>query len=111
MKQRAAVCWLAALGMVCLLASGCATALAPSNLPALVSVTSTPIAVGPDQDAGPLARGEASAANILGLVSFGNASIRAAAGDGGITKIKTVDAHTTNVLGIWAIYTTVVTGH
>lgn len=54
--------------------------------------------------------GEASASSILGIIATGDASVAAAAKNGGITKIKTVDVKTSNILGIYATYTVVVTG-
>ena len=55
-------------------------------------------------------RGEACASSILGLVTTGDASIRAAADAGGITQIAAVDSTITNILGIYAKYCTVVSG-
>jgi len=111
MKRAAVVFMLAGFAVACLMASGCAFAYGPSGLPAVISVTTTPVAAGPDQEPGTPRTGQATAINVLGLISFGNASIRAAANDGGITKIKSVDAHTTNILGIYASYTTEVAGN
>lgn len=55
-------------------------------------------------------RGEACASSILGLVTTGDASIRAAADAGGITQIAAVDSTITNILGLYAKYCTVVSG-
>ena len=55
-------------------------------------------------------KGEACATSILGLVTTGDASIRAAADAGGITKIASVDANFTNILGIYSKYCTTVSG-
>ena len=54
--------------------------------------------------------GTASATGILGLVATGDASIQTAAHAGGIKKISHVDKHTTNILGIFTKFTTVVYG-
>ncbi|MFO7155537.1 MAG: TRL-like family protein [Pseudomonadota bacterium] len=54
--------------------------------------------------------GEACASSILGAVAQGDASIRAAAEKGGITKIAYVDSRSTNVFGIYAKYCTIVWG-
>lgn len=55
--------------------------------------------------------GRASSHFILGLVAFGDSSVKGAAYKGGITKIKTVDHEYISVLGIiYGQYTTVVTG-
>jgi hypothetical protein len=54
--------------------------------------------------------GEASAKSILGIIATGDASIDAAAKNGGITKIHHVDVKASSVLGIFATYTVVVYG-
>jgi hypothetical protein len=55
-------------------------------------------------------KGEACATSILGLVTTGDASIRAAADAGGIKMISAVDSSYKNILGIVATYCTVVSG-
>lgn len=55
-------------------------------------------------------KGEACATSILGLVTTGDASIRAAADAGGIKQISAVDGSIKNILGIVATYCTVVSG-
>ena len=55
-------------------------------------------------------RGEATAVSILGLVAVGDAGISAAAENGGITKVATVDQEGMHVLGFYAQSTTIVTG-
>ncbi len=55
-------------------------------------------------------RGTAQATSILGLVATGDASIEAAAKNGGISRIHTADHKTMNLLGLYATYTTIVTG-
>src|SRR5690606_5032457 len=62
-----------------------------------------------DQQSAPK-RGEACASSSLGAVAQGDASIRAAAEKGGITKIAYVDSRSTNVFGIYAKYCTIVWG-
>ncbi len=54
--------------------------------------------------------GEAKMVNYLGVYAAGDASIAAAAKNGGITKIKTVDYKFSNILGIIMTTTTIVTG-
>ena len=54
--------------------------------------------------------GESSCVSILGLVSVGDASVERAARSSGITKIKTVDHHFLQVLGLYSQYKTIVTG-
>lgn len=55
-------------------------------------------------------KGEACASSILGVVTTGDAGIRAAADAGNITEISAVDTSFTNILGIYAKYCTVVSG-
>jgi hypothetical protein len=60
--------------------------------------------------AGELKRGTASAEGYLGLVAQGDASIQAAAEDGGITNIHHVDFNTRSILGLYVEHTTIVYG-
>jgi hypothetical protein len=55
-------------------------------------------------------KGEACAVSILGIITTGDASIRAAADAGGVKEMSAIDAKITNILGIWAKYCTVVSG-
>lgn len=55
--------------------------------------------------------GTATVTSILGLITTGDASIEAAARNGGITHISHVDYHTTQVLGIYSTYTVYVYGY
>ena len=60
---------------------------------------------------GELKRGTASAKGYLGLVAQGDASIQAAAEDGGITNIHHVDFNTRSILsGLYVEHTTIVYG-
>jgi hypothetical protein len=54
--------------------------------------------------------GESSTQNVLGVVSWGDASTRAAAQAGGITTIRSADYEFYTVLGIYSKYTTIVHG-
>jgi hypothetical protein len=54
--------------------------------------------------------GQATMTNYVGLVATGDASITAAAQNGGIKKVKTVDYHYDSILGIINKTTTIVTG-
>jgi hypothetical protein len=54
--------------------------------------------------------GVAKATSILGLVATGDASIKAAAANGGIKNVKYVDYDAKNILGIYGEYTTTVYG-
>ena len=55
-------------------------------------------------------RGEASTTTIFGLVSFGDAGIKAAADEGGLTTIESMDYAYLNILGIYQKFTTIVYG-
>ena len=55
-------------------------------------------------------KGEACATSILGVVTTGDASIRAAADAGGIKEISAIDSSFKNILGVYATYCTVVSG-
>jgi hypothetical protein len=54
--------------------------------------------------------GTACAQSILGLIAIDDASIKEAARNGGITKIDSVDHHSTNILGIIGKFCTIVRG-
>jgi len=54
--------------------------------------------------------GRACAQSILMLVAQGDASIAAAAKDGGIKKIDTIDHYSRSILGIVADFCTIVRG-
>ena len=54
--------------------------------------------------------GEACAMSILGIVTTGDATIRAAADAGGVRDISAVDSSILNVLGIYAKHCTLVSG-
>ena len=54
--------------------------------------------------------GTAEATSILGLVATGDCSIKTAAKNGNITKIKFVDYEVENILGVYGRYKTIVYG-
>jgi hypothetical protein len=56
------------------------------------------------------ARGEACASSILGLIANGDASIDTAKKNGMVMQVTTVDHRTTNILGFYAKYCTIVYG-
>ncbi len=64
----------------------------------------------PTTTAAPLKVGSATATSILGIVATGDASIEAAARNGGITRIHHVDHHTKNIVLLYSEFTTVVYG-
>jgi hypothetical protein len=75
---------------------------------AIFCSASGPMAVTPN--AGGSKEGRSKAVGMLGMVSWGDASVAAACREQGITKIRTVDVEEFNILGIYYSYTTVVTG-
>jgi hypothetical protein len=71
------------------------------------------IATGESSDParGATKEGKACADSILGLVARGDASVRAAKVNGGITEVTTVDHSARNFLNIVAQWCTLVRGH
>jgi hypothetical protein len=67
---------------------------------------------GPVGATGNAAGSKMGEASSMGIICFatGDSSIKAAAANGGITKISHVDYHTTSVLGLWAKTTVMVYG-
>jgi hypothetical protein len=55
-------------------------------------------------------KGEASYTSILGIIATGDASLKAAMENGGITKVHHVDQQVTNILGVLATYKVIVYG-
>lgn len=86
--------------------SGCAT---PYPYGAFYTEIKSPIAAG-EGNLSYSKVGTAKSTSILGLVATGDASIKAAAQNGGITRIKYVDYDAKNILGIYGEYTTTVYG-
>ena len=56
-------------------------------------------------------QGKACAESILGLVARGDASVRAAKENGGITEVTVIDHSARNFLGIVGEWCTIVRGH
>jgi hypothetical protein len=92
--------------------SGCVGFEAPVIPPtgALYSNVQAPIDVDADATQLGTKRGEAVSKTVLGLFSWGDASVRTAATNGGLTTIRHVDYEFFNVLGVYATFTTVVHG-
>lgn len=98
--------------MICLaslILSGCGAYVTAPLTGLLHTNVQGPIAA-TGKSGGVLRSGSASATSILGLVATGDASIRAAARNGGITEIHWVDYHSESTLGIVATYTVTVYG-
>ncbi|HEY7647432.1 MAG TPA: TRL-like family protein [Methylomirabilota bacterium] len=95
------------LSLVCAAAmTGCAISHGPVTA-ALVFDMKGPVATG--AASGTAKTGRAEAWGIL-VYGAGDASIAAAMKNGGITKVHHVDNETTNILGIYAKYVTIVYG-
>jgi hypothetical protein len=88
------------------LLAGCAT---PYPMGMIYTEVKSPVATG-DGGITYSKVGVAKATSILGLVATGDASIKAAAANGGIKNIKYVDYDSKNILGIYGEYTTTVYG-
>jgi TRL-like protein family len=66
----------------------------------------------PSSPTSPAAKeGKACAESILGLLARGDASVRAAKADGGITEVSSIDHSARNLLGIVGEWCTIVRGH
>ncbi|MCK4899054.1 MAG: hypothetical protein KAS38_09765, partial [Anaerolineales bacterium] len=55
-------------------------------------------------------KGEAGSVCILGLLAFGDCSVKTAAKDGNLKRVDHIGYEYTNVLGLVSFYTTVVYG-
>ncbi len=55
-------------------------------------------------------KGEATSVGILGLLTFGDASVKAAAKDGNLKRVDHIGCRFTNVLCLVTFYTTIVYG-
>jgi hypothetical protein len=88
------------------LMTGCALANGPVFAPVTFNMKG-PVSTGPATTSPKTGRADA-----FGIVMFatGDASISAAASNGGITRIHHVDFETMSILGIYAKYTTIVYG-
>ena len=96
---------LLALVLVVMFLSGCAT---PLPWGQLYTEIGFPSAVGDGGNGNKV--GTAKSTSILGLVATGDASIKAAMANGGISRVKYVDYHAKNILGLYGEYTTTVYG-
>ncbi|PSQ97305.1 MAG: hypothetical protein BRD55_03205 [Bacteroidetes bacterium SW_9_63_38] len=88
--------------------TGCAQVQTPAAA-GLYTDTKGPVAVG-DNNVQSAKTGKASATSILGIIAQGDASIKKAAEQGGISKIHHVDYQSKSYLGLYGKYTVVVYG-
>ena len=105
MKQMRTACLVAALAVLGIAASGCLGVASPA-MGAIWMDVKGPIDAG---DSVGSKMGTACANSIAGLFATGDASIAAAASNGGITKIASVDHHSTNKV-IFGQFCTIVRG-
>jgi len=96
--------WIGLL-LVVLFLSGCAT---PFPMGGIYTEVAFPVAA--SEGARGSKVGTAKATSILALVATGDASLKTAMANGGITKVKHVDYSVKNILGIYGEYTTTVYG-
>jgi len=88
------------------LLSGCAIAHGPVIAPVTLDMKG-PVSAGPAVSSPRVGRSEAWGILVFGT---GDASISAAMANGGIKRIHHVENETTNILGIYAKYVTIVHG-
>jgi len=93
------------LFLVALFLSGCAT---PYPCGWLYTEVAFPVAAGEGARGSKV--GTAKSTSILGIVATGDASLKAAMQNGGITRVQHVDYNAKNILGIYGEYTTTVYG-
>jgi hypothetical protein len=91
-----------------LLLSGCATAATPVGNGWVYTHVHGPVDAGQAASSGKM--GRACAANYLGVVAMGDASIESAKQHGGISNVASVDHDTFTVAGVYARFCTVVRG-
>jgi hypothetical protein len=94
-----------------LLATTACTLVAPVvPPPALVQNFQAPLDVDNDQTKLGSKRGTSSTHNVLGVVSWGDGSTRAAAQNGTISTIRSADYEFVSYFGVYSKYTTIVHG-
>ncbi len=103
MLKSITICLISLSGLV--FATGCATYL---PLGVVYTEVDLPVAATANQR-GPK-KGTSTCKSVLTLLAFGDASIEAAAKNGGITNITHVDWSAENILGIYGVYTVTVYG-
>jgi hypothetical protein len=103
--MRLALCALAVVAVVGF--SGCNMAMSPV-VAAITIDERGPVAMG-DAKVNATKTGYSKAQGIL-LVAFGDASIKAAMQDAGITRVHHVDSEVLNIFGLYARYQTMVYG-
>ena len=98
---------LALASLTLALSTGCAMAASPVT-GFVYSDVDAPMSINSDADN--TKKGVSSCRSYLGICATGDASIQAAAANGGISKIHHVDFRSYSILGVYAEFTTVVYG-
>jgi len=101
---------LAAVAGVALISTGCLRAPVVPPYGIIYSDIQAPLDHDFDRTVVPTRSGSSESISILGLVAIGDASIHAAAQDGGLSVIHTADYEYMNILGVYQKYVTVVRG-
>lgn len=89
--------------------TGCGVGAIGSGGPNGVVFTDTTVPLSGNA-AGSTKQGTAVCTGILAVAAFGDCSVEAAARNGGITQVQSVDAKIFNILGLYTTYTTIVKG-
>ncbi len=100
--------YIGSISLLAALSTGCAVVVSPVGNGAIFTNVSGPIASGSEVEA--TKSGRACAANYVGLVAAGDASIESAKKNGDITSVSAVDHKSFSVLGVYSRFCTIVTG-
>lgn len=106
MKKGIHVALLLAAAFAC---TGCVTPYGTPNYGGLITSSVRGPVSGVDNNVGMSRVGEAESLGFL-FVTSGDASIKAAMENGGITKVHHVDSETFSILGLYSTYKTIVYG-
>lgn len=90
--------------------TGCTVVAPVVPPPALIQNYQAPLDIDHDQSQLGSKRGTSSTQNVLGVVSWGDGSTRAAAQNGGISTIRSADYEFVSYFGVYSKYTTIVHG-
>lgn len=89
---------------------GCVVAPVVPPMGGIFTDVKAPLDVDFNQSAAPSKSGEAMMTSILGMVSWGDCSIKSAAANGGLTTLDGADYKYYNILGVYQTFTTIVHG-
>jgi hypothetical protein len=99
---------LALVLLVPLVSFGCAVVASPVGNAAIYTQVKGPVDVGSGTSVSK--HGRACAANYVGFIALGDASIEAAKRHGGISTVTSVDHDSMTVLGVYSRFCTLVAG-